>query len=360
MNLTNYTEDTMKNLQKIIRIIESRGVEMWFIKSNKLQKLKDFLSKRDFKKRVIFIWGKQISGSLSPFMHTYSSVLSGKLFLYTLFDMEKIVAGNSLKQAITVSVILKYIEKNDDILGANVTMPYKIEVYEYLKNKSSLDISAKLVWAVNTIAKDNSWNIIWYNTDIDWIINPITEKLWDNLNNIKTCCILWAGWASRAVVASILKMGIKKIIIFNKSRENAEKLINHFNKEEIKNLLENKDFEIRYVEYDVGRDGINRISTEIQKPWILINTLPFGFKENLPKLPILETEWQSIKNNISLVFDIVYDMVEWDTPFLKIIKKDNVETCDGRDMLIGQAIRWFKLWSGWEKFQEEDIKKFLK
>lgn len=116
-------------------------------------------------------------------------------------------------------------------------MPYKIDIFELLKSKWELDDSALLVWAVNTIAKQN-WKIKWYNTDLEWILLPIQKQLWEKIKEIKTSYIFGSGGSAQAVVTALLKLWIKNIKIFNRSEEKANDMIKHFNSKEVKKIIE--------------------------------------------------------------------------------------------------------------------------
>lgn len=343
MNLEKQTKSTIKNLKNIISKIE-KNLDLDF------RDLKNYIEKWIFKKRVLFFWWEQISWSLSPFMHTYSSLYTKESFLYTLFetDLENLEEN------------LKTIEKDENILWANITMPLKIEAYNYLKNKDKLDKSAKMVWAINTIAKNSKWEIVWYNSDIDGIKIPIENKLKERVKDINQAYVFWAWWASRAIVAWLIELSIKNIIIFNKSSENPNSIIKHFEKKEIKDLFKNKTYKINYIKYDVKNKELRKNLEKIDKRWIIINSLPFWFKKWLPKTPIKKEDFEKIKDKIDLVFDIVYDIKKDNSYFLDMIEKKDIIKCNWKEMLIYQAIKWFELWTKTKKFQTKDIIKFLK
>ena len=344
INLNPHIEATLENLNNAIKKFE----KAWF----DLEKLKTYINNKKFKKFVLLLGWWQISGSLSPFMHTYNSSFSqdDKKFLYTLINLEK--------KSIDLKDLLDYIENTPQILGANVTMPYKIEIFNILKQENKLDESALLVWAVNTIVKKDG-KIIGFNTDMEGIRKPLKEKI--NPKNIKNWYILGAWGAAQAWIAALLSLGITNIVIFNRSKK--DQLIKHFTSKKVKHILKekygiNEDINIQLIQYNVANN--DKISPYIEENGILINTLPFGFKENLPKKWILNEEFEKIKNKLNLFFDVVYDMNKQDTPLLQNFKKENIATCDGKDMVINQAIKWFEEWTNWEKFKKEEINKMFR
>lgn len=352
MNLELAINNTTTNLQKVIEKLKDKWVD--------LSALKNFIEKKDFKKFVTLIWWWQISWSLSPFIHTFNSLnFDEKQFLYTLINMEEqfkiIVEQNTLTER-----ILDDIEQNENIIGSNVTMPYKIDVFKILEKRWKLDSSAILVWATNTLSKNEKWELIWYNSDIEWILLPIKTKLKDKIKEIKKWYVLWSGWAARAAISALLTLWITDIIIF--ARKEDIDLFNHFNSEKIKQILENnywiiKDISLKYKKYDVTEESYSKISEIITENWILINTIPFWFKEYLPSITIKKDEFEKIKDKISLFFDVVYDMNYWDTPLIQLAKQNWIPTCDWIDMLLNQAVKWFNLWTKWENLDLEVLEK---
>jgi len=313
-------------------------------------------------KEVLFLWWPQISWSFSPFMHNYSSNKLEKeenKFRYKLEKIEEYSKNDAQN-------FIKKLESDEKYLWGNITMPYKIDVYKYLLKLNRLEKNAKLVWAVNTLFKKD-WIIYWTNTDLEWIKNPILERIvWNDFvgsaglqtlqNTINSCYILWAGWASRAAIAAMIDLKIENIFVLNRGQKGLDEIEKHFKKY----LWENQKLITKI--YDVPhphpqplpcKEGNNKI--------IIINTLPFWFKENLPKSPIKFEELEKIKNNLVLYFEAVYDSERWDTPIVEEILKINKNTkiCRWIEMLIWQAKTWFELWSEDWVFRSEEITDIL-
>jgi len=341
-DLSIYVDITKNNLKTIFKKLG--------ISSNKQVEIMNFFVKNLEKDLVIFIWWNQISWSISPFLHNYTAFVNNYSLSYMLFPMDK--------EKFKVSEIIEFIEKKDNLVWANVSMPYKLDIYDYLKNRNCLDKSAIFAWAVNTIVKKN-WNIVWYNTDIEWIINPIKEKFWNRKIQEKWY-ILWAWWASRAVIWALIMLWVKEIVVFNRTDWNLIETKNHFYSDEVKEILKsywNIDYSIETIIYDVAEDN-SFIWKFIDKPWILVNTLPFWFKENLPKYSIKLDEIDEVLKKIELYFDIVYDMNYSGTPMEQYVKQNykNIFVCNWLDMVIGQAKKGFELWTNWCVFDTNLIK----
>lgn len=211
LNLEQATQSTLNNLKDASNKLWNKDID--------LSKLNEYIKLKSFDERVLLLWWNQISWSLSPIIHTLSSIDEWKDLLYTLINLEK-------EENISIENILCHIEKSQNILWSNVTMPYKIDVFNILEKENKLDVSALIVWAVNTISKENS-EIRWYNTDMEWIIWPIKWKLLtEEILNINKWFVLWAWWAARAAIWWLLSLWINDITFFNK--EKVPDLIKHF------------------------------------------------------------------------------------------------------------------------------------
>ncbi|MDQ7023659.1 MAG: type I 3-dehydroquinate dehydratase [Candidatus Gracilibacteria bacterium] len=310
-------------------------------------------------KEVLFLGGPQISGSFSPFMHNFSSdKLKGEENKF-FYKLNKIPHPNPpLTGEGIVKEFIEKLESDEKYLGGNVTMPYKIDAYNYLKKINRLEENAELVGAVNTLFKKDG-KIFGTNTDLEGISGPILEKISPHLEKeglgVVSIYILGAGGAARAAISASIKIGIENIYILNRSKKSLDEIEKHFKKY----LSENQKIITKI--YDVnsphplpwGR-GDNKV--------IIINTLPFGFKENLPKSPIKFKELEKILPNLELYFEAVYDSEKGDTPIVqKILSTEgfNPLICRGIEMLIGQAKTGFELWTNGGEFKSEEVKNIL-
>ena len=337
-----YTENIEKTLKNLKTIVSK------FSKNIDLKSFSNYILTEKFDQFILFIWWSQIAWSLSPFMHTYSWYLDWKKVFYILLDISK-------KWKWNLSYILEEIQKRKNILWCNITMPYKIEAYKKLKNVWQLDDSALLVWAVNTIWKRN-WEIIWFNTDIEGIILPIKNKNIDSRN----AYIFWAWGAWMSAIAGCLLLWVKNIFVFNRSEEKLEKIKEHFYSEDVKKLLEKKWidwYKINCLKYDV-KINETLVSNIIKEKWIIINTLPFWFKNELPKMPISKEQLLKIIPKIELLFDVVYDINYEITPILSSVLQKGIPVINWKEMVIYQAKKWFELWT-WKNFNEENFLSLL-
>lgn len=213
---------------------------------------------------------------------------------------------------------------NKNIKGINVTVPYKIDIMKYLY---SIDEQAKMIGAVNTL-KYTKNGYIGYNTDI----NGMEDTLLENNINIKgkEVLILGAGGSGYTASFMALKNKAKKIIIANRTIENATKLKEHILK--------------YYKEANIDVVSLDKVNN-IKNVNIIINTTTLGFGDNIEKSPLYDSFFKD--RNIEFVFDIIY--TPFKTKLLEIAERNNIKYANGFAMLIYQALKSEEIW------QDKDI-----
>ena len=196
-----------------------------------------------------------------------------------------------------VAAVKKLIKKNN-LIGLNVTIPFKEEIIKIL---DKLDRNAKITNSVNTIKLEKN-KLIGYNTDIigfEKSFIPIIDKR-------KNALILGNGGASKSIQYVLKKLNINFTVI---SRNGDNKYCN-LKKEDI-------------------------ISHEI-----IINTTPLGM---YPKIDLCPNILYEFINNEHLVYDLIYNPEE--TVFLKKAKNNGSKIKNGHEMLKIQANESWKIWN---------------
>ncbi|WP_456472570.1 shikimate dehydrogenase [Methanocaldococcus sp.] len=258
------------------------------------------------KTKLIGLIGHPVEHSLSPIMHNAAFRDKNLNYVYLAFD----VKPEKLKYVIDGAKAL-------NIVGFNVTIPYKVDIIKYL---DSLDKDAELIGAVNTIKIEED-RAIGYNTDGIGARRALEEELGEVKN--KKILILGAGGAARAVAFELAKNNY--IIIANRTVEKAKKLA-----EEIKEKL---NAEVEYSDLNPNLEGVN----------IVINATSVGMYPNVDVKPLLTAE--QLKD-VEAVMDLIYNPLE--TVLLKEAKKAGVKAINGLGMLIYQGAEAFKIWTGVE------------
>ena len=192
---------------------------------------------------------------------------------------------------------LKELINKNNLIGVNVTIPFKEKVLKYL---DIIDNTAKQIGSVNTIKIKNQ-KLIGYNTDISGFEQSIIKLI----KNRKNALILGNGGSSKAVQYALKKNNINTTIISRKSEKNYNKLI----KEDIINNL------------------------------IIINTTPLGMYPNIETCPEIPYEYLSHEH---LVYDLVYNPKK--TLFLKKAEKKGCHIINGYQMLKKQANEAWEIW----------------
>lgn len=270
------------------------------------------------KTKTVALIGDPVEHSFSPFIHNYGFKSHSLNIIYINHSVKK----EFLKEAIDGIKALGYI-------GANITYPHKIEVIRYLDELSK---EAELIGAVNTI-KNEDGKLIGYNTDGSGFIYGLIQDGIEIEN--KTICILGAGGAARSIVISLCLKSNCKIIICNRNVQKAEEIINTIN----------SNFTDKVIE------AINPDALNLEGIDILVNCTPVGMGKLQGFIPFEHR--LKLSNNI-IVCDLIYQPEE--TELLKAAKAKGYITSNGLNMLVGQGIIAFKIWTG-KTLEFDEIKR---
>ena len=277
------------------------------------------------KSNKIAILGYPIKHTLSPKMHNYwlkELGISGK------YEAIKTPIKNFKK---TIKKLC-----NEGYKGVNLTLPLKEEALKYLNKKDRI---VDFIGATNVLIFLKQNVIEGKNTDVYGFKKSLI-KLVKNKKR-KTAIIIGSGGAARAVLCALIEMRYKKIIIFNRTKKNAEKIKKDF----LKNFTTNLETKITY-------DDLKSIKKNIEKTDLLINTTPMGMKG----FPNLDINIQKLRTNAT-VFDLIYNPLE--TKLIKDSKKKGIKSINGLDMLMYQAQRSFYYWLNKTPKVTKKLKKIL-
>ncbi|HNQ13884.1 MAG TPA: shikimate dehydrogenase, partial [Bacteroidia bacterium] len=137
-----------------------------------------------------------------PLTHSYSKILFDKMFAqhqigdssYKLFPLEDLSALDHL------------IVETPDLIGLNVTIPYKVKIISLL---NQLSPEAQSIGAINCVfiqRNANRYFLSGHNTDASAFFSTLTEF---NLQAVKRALIIGNGGAAKAVIYSLNKSGIE-------------------------------------------------------------------------------------------------------------------------------------------------------
>lgn len=249
--------------------------------------------------------GHPVGHSKSPLIHHYWMRQYGISGDYNLIDTPEGALENTVKRLIA--------EGYD---GFNVTVPYKEAI---LPLCDWVDDSAKQIGAVNTVSiKDG--HLLGYNTDaIGFIENLKSSGAVQNFKD-KQAFVLGAGGAARAVIYGLIKAGVIKIYLSNRTMRKAEILQNDFGS--LIEIIDWKEKDKIKIQFD-----------------LLVNTTSLGM---LGK-PKLNFKIKNYPDNL-IVNDIVYNPLE--TVLLKEAVAQGHRAVTGVGMLLYQAAPAFTHWTG--------------
>jgi shikimate dehydrogenase len=263
------------------------------------------------KTRVCGLIGDPVEHSLSPCLQNAAFQNRGLDFVYVVFKVKK----EDLKEAISGM-------RSMGIYGLNVTMPYKIDVLQYLND---LDETAKTIGSVNTILNKNG-RLIGYTTDGKGALEALKYNKVDPSG--KKVVILGAGGASRSVSLTLVKE-VKELVILNRTLGKAEGLV--------KELMASEDVNVTVKARELNHGNAKQ---ELQNADILINATSLGMRPNDALMPV---DSSLLRPDLT-IFDLVYEPFE--TRLLMEAKKKGATTVDGLAMLVFQGAVSFEIWTG--------------
>lgn len=261
------------------------------------------------------IIGWPVAHSVSPAMHNAAFKALGMHWQYELLPTPPDV----LERRMTELQVRGF-------AGANVTIPHKQAVIPHLDQVVD---AAAVVGAVNTIVVVDE-NLIGYNTDIagiQWALqqNQVAPAGWHVV-------VLGAGGAARAALYALHALGVASISVFNRTLERAERLIEDL-QPHLSTSLEAAPLT------DVGQ-----LQRTLTRAGLLINTTPVGMVGMHPDVDASPLPEGVILPAYLIVFDMVYNPQK--TRLLQQAERAGARSIGGLDMLIGQGVEAFKLWTG--------------
>ncbi|MEA3462033.1 MAG: shikimate dehydrogenase [Bacteroidota bacterium] len=208
-----------------------------------------------------------------------------------------------LEQIADFSALLN---REHDLSGLNVTVPYKQEVISYLH---TLSPTAEAIRAVNTISfrrREGRMELAGDNTDVIGFRRSLEEHLesWHS-----SALVLGTGGSSKAVLYVLEQLGIRYTMV---SRTPGDRQITY------------------------GELGANQVAATT----LIINTTPLGMHPRVDVAP--EIPYETLTHE-HLLFDLVYNPER--TEFLSRGEKRGAKIVNGHAMLIYQAEASWDIWN---------------
>ena len=191
-----------------------------------------------------------------------------------------------------------------DLVGFNVTIPYKQQIIPYL---DALDAQAREVGAVNCVKIERDGRRVGYNTDVDGIRLSLDKLLGEE--KVLAALVLGTGGASQAVQYVLRERGIDYKVV---SREKGKA--------------------------DLTYDDLTQDVMATHR--LIINASPVGMYpacENCPDIPY------AMLSGSHFLFDLVYNPLT--TRFMELGAEQGAATLSGIDMLYAQAESAWRIWN---------------
>jgi shikimate dehydrogenase len=217
--------------------------------------------------------------------------------------------------------------RDENCLGANVTVPHKQAVMPFL---DELDPVATGAGAVNTIVRRER-RLIGHNTDVMGFARALSEAGLD-VRGVRAA-VLGAGGAARAVTLALIEGKAGVISLSDAIPERAEALTSDLRG------LTSPGTTITWAHW--GKDTFQR---SLRECGLLVNCTPVGMRFG-PAEGQSPVAAELIPPGC-LAFDLVYNPEE--TPFLQAAWSRGARTAGGLAMLVYQGAASFRLWTGLE------------
>ncbi len=284
--------------------------------------------------------GYPVKHSFSPAMHNAAFKYlkhSGQLNCDAEYRLFEICPGK-LKQFLLPDSDQEFKDTNNnsvraaDVIGFNITIPHKLRAVEILGGSPFLiknipteqDHYVFISGAINTVKRDNNF----CNTDAPGFVRSLKEDLKFNTQG-KNILIFGCGGAGRAVIAGLTweDSGIKKIYIYDVSKEATESAQKHFSRLDFLNLKEKLEF-----------ISEKQIPEKIKKCSLLVNASAVGMKQGDGS--VID---RKLLHEDLFIYDVVYNRK---TQLIKDAKSLLLPAADGLGMLLYQGVLAFEFWTG--------------
>jgi shikimate dehydrogenase len=213
-----------------------------------------------------------------------------------------------------------------EILGANVTIPYKEKVVPMV---DECDPLAARIGAINTIVNRNG-RLLGYNTDTPGFIQALAEFAAFDCSE-KRVVILGAGGAARAAAVGLLENGVAEILLLGRNEKHINGLLSHLQK------FTAKTHETTcLIGTLLGSQEASRFLSTVD---LVVNATPVGLRADDTTL-LIDV---NMLPTTALVMDMIFNPLL--TPLLHAAQAHGCQVLNGLSMLLYQGALAFEIWT---------------
>jgi shikimate dehydrogenase len=273
--------------------------------------------------------GRSLGHSFSGEMQNAAFIASGITARYELWDTEP----PDLPMRIASL-------RTGDVLGANVTIPYKTAVLPLLDMATAEDLY--FTQAVNTIVCDataSGIRLIGHNTDVPALRRVLREEhAW---SAGKRLTVLGAGGAARAAIAVALLEGAEPWLVARNPTAGRE-LLESFTSWRPQFDHAESATPTNWQEHVIDQADTSAVQTILAESSVLIQATPVGTRDSVAcPMPL---EWLKQLPRQAFVFDMVYNPPA--TALVRSALAYGLRASGGMSMLLYQGAAAFSLWTG--------------
>ncbi|MBD5476781.1 MAG: shikimate dehydrogenase [Lachnospiraceae bacterium] len=271
----------------------------------------------DGKTNVCGLIGNPVEHTLSPMIHNTLAERLGHNLVYVPFPVEPGRVGEAVRGADALH-----------LLGLNVTVPYKSDVIETLKE---IDELARNIGAVNTLVRTEG-GYKGYNTDMEGLYRAMTSE--GIRIEGEQIVLLGAGGAARAVAYLCAVKGAERVYMLNRTFDKAQTVAEEVNRA-------------------MGRKAILPMAMEDytglpEGKYLAIQGTSVGLAPHTEDVVIAD---DAFYEKIHTGFDLIYS--PWETKFMRLVKEHGGHAYNGLKMLLYQGIIAYELWNNVQVSEED-------
>lgn len=216
-----------------------------------------------------------------------------------------------------------------EMLGANVTIPYKVDALSLV---DECDPLAARVGAINTIV-NRSGHLIGYNTDVYGFMQALASSVAPPFASQGKCAmIIGSGGGARAAAMGLLEGGIAELTVLGRTPAYLATFLQQL--EALAAVL-HSTAKLRAVLLDSPA-----VPQFLSRADLVVNATPVGLHEDLA-MQLIDVDALPTS---TLVMDMIFNPPR--TPLLRAAEAHGCTAINGLSMLLYQGARAFELWTG--------------